>query len=40
MAKEFIAQFCGLAFTTGQPLVFSFKDKKLLGKYVSSEIVF
>ncbi|KAK6634783.1 hypothetical protein RUM44_000030 [Polyplax serrata] len=34
MAKEFTAQFCGLAFTVGQQLVFSFKDKKLLGLVV------
>lgn len=31
MAKEFLMQFAGLAITVGQPLVFSFMDKKLLG---------
>lgn len=31
MAKEFLMQFSGLALTVGQPLVFSFSDKKLLG---------
>jgi vesicle-fusing ATPase len=31
MAKEFLLQFAGLAITVGQPLVFSFQDKKLLG---------
>lgn len=31
MAKEFLFQFSGLALTAGQPLVFSFMDKKLLG---------
>jgi len=31
MAKEFLMQFSGLALTVGQPLVFSFNDKKLLG---------
>lgn len=31
MAKDFIMQFAGLALTVGQPLVFSFADKKLLG---------
>ena len=31
MAKEFIMQFAGLAITVGQPLVFSFNEKKLLG---------
>jgi vesicle-fusing ATPase len=31
MAKEFLMQFSGLALTVGQPLVFSFMDKKLLG---------
>lgn len=36
MAKEFIMQFSGLALTTGQPLVFSFQDKKLLGLNVKS----
>lgn len=32
MAKEFIGQFCGMAFTVGQQLAFSFKEKKPLGK--------
>lgn len=36
MAKEFLMQFSGLALTTGQPLVFSFLDKKLLGLAVKS----
>jgi vesicle-fusing ATPase len=31
MAKDFLMQFSGLALTVGQPLVFSFADKKLLG---------
>lgn len=31
MAKEFLMQFAGLAITVGQPLVFSFMEKKLLG---------
>lgn len=31
MAKDFLMQFAGLAITVGQPLVFSFQDKKLLG---------
>jgi vesicle-fusing ATPase len=31
MAKDFLMQFSGLALTVGQPLVFSFSDKKLLG---------
>lgn len=31
MAKDFLMQFAGLALTVGQPLVFSFNDKKLLG---------
>jgi vesicle-fusing ATPase len=30
MAKDFLMQFSGLAITVGQPLVFSFADKKLL----------
>lgn len=34
MAKEFIAQFCGHAFTVGQQLVFSLNDKKLLSLVV------
>lgn len=36
MAKEFIMQFSGLAITAGQPLVFSFADKKLLGLNIKS----
>ncbi|EDS38198.1 vesicular-fusion protein Nsf1 [Culex quinquefasciatus] len=36
MAKDFILQFSGLALTVGQPLVFSFMDKKLLGLCVKS----
>lgn len=36
MAKEFLMQFSGLALTTGQPLVFSFQEKKLLGLAVKS----
>ncbi|XP_055633312.1 vesicle-fusing ATPase 1-like [Toxorhynchites rutilus septentrionalis] len=36
MAKDFILQFSGLALTVGQPLVFSFQDKKLLGLCVKS----
>lgn len=31
MARDFLMQFSGLAITVGQPLVFSFNDKKLLG---------
>lgn len=31
MAKDFLMQFSGLALTVGQPLVYSFSDKKLLG---------
>ncbi|KAK6640106.1 hypothetical protein RUM43_008383 [Polyplax serrata] len=34
MAKEFIAQFCGQAFTVGQLLAFSFEGKKHLGLVV------
>lgn len=30
MARDFLLQFAGLAVTVGQPLVFSFQDKKLL----------
>uniref|UniRef100_A0A1L8DW68 Vesicle-fusing ATPase n=2 Tax=Nyssomyia neivai TaxID=330878 RepID=A0A1L8DW68_9DIPT len=36
MAKDFIMQFAGLALTVGQPLVFSFQDKKLLGLAVKT----
>lgn len=36
MAKDFIMQFSGLALTVGQPIVFSFQDKKLLGLNVKS----
>ncbi|XP_037025989.1 vesicle-fusing ATPase 1-like isoform X2 [Bradysia coprophila] len=36
MAKDFIMQFSGLALTVGQPLVFSFQDKKLLGLAVKT----
>lgn len=36
MAKDFLMQFSGLALTVGQPLVFSFQDKKLLGLAVKS----
>lgn len=36
MAKEFLMQFSGLAITVGQPLVFSFADKKLLGLNIKS----
>jgi vesicle-fusing ATPase len=36
MAKEFLMQFAGLAITVGQPLVFSFLDKKLLGLNIKS----
>lgn len=36
MAKEFLMQFSGLAVTVGQPLVFSFMDKKLLGLNIKS----
>lgn len=36
MAKEFLMQFAGLAITVGQPLVFSFADKKLLGLSIKS----
>lgn len=36
MAKEFLMQFSGQAFTVGQQLVFSFQDKKLLGLVVKS----
>lgn len=36
MAKDFVLQFSGLALTVGQPLVFGFQDKKLLGLVVKS----
>lgn len=36
MSNEFIMQFAGLAITVGQPLVFSFQDKKLLGLCVKT----
>lgn len=36
MAKDFLMQFAGLALTVGQPLVFSFQDKKLLGLAVKT----
>jgi vesicle-fusing ATPase len=36
MAKEFLMQFAGLAITVGQPMVFSFADKKLLGVNIKS----
>ncbi|KAK7863817.1 hypothetical protein R5R35_003307 [Gryllus longicercus] len=36
MAKEFLMQFSGQAFTVGQQLVFSFQEKKLLGLVVKS----
>jgi vesicle-fusing ATPase len=36
MAKEFLLQFSGQAFTVGQQLAFSFIDKKLLGLVVKS----
>jgi vesicle-fusing ATPase len=36
MAKEFLMQFSGQAFTVGQQLAFSFVDKKLLGLVVKS----
>lgn len=36
MAKEFLLQFSGLALTVGQPLVYSFNDKKLLGLVVKT----
>lgn len=31
MAKDFLMQFAGLALTVGQPIVFQFQDKKILG---------
>ncbi|KMQ93874.1 vesicle-fusing atpase 1-like protein [Lasius niger] len=36
MAKEFLLQFSGQAFTVSQQLAFQFKDKKLLGLVVKS----
>lgn len=36
MAKEFLLQFCGQAFTVGQQLVFNFQDKPLLGLTVKA----
>jgi hypothetical protein len=36
MAKEFLLQFSGQAFTVGQQLAFSFLDKKLLRLIVKS----
>lgn len=36
MAKEFLMQFSGQAFTVGQQLAFKFYDKKLLGLVVKS----
>lgn len=36
MAKDFLMQFAGMALTVGQPMVFSFSDKKLLGLNVKS----
>ncbi|XP_021938224.1 vesicle-fusing ATPase 1-like [Zootermopsis nevadensis] len=36
MAKEFLLQFSGQAFTVGQQLAFNFVDKKLLGLVVKS----
>lgn len=36
MAKDFMMQFSGMALTVGQPLVFSFQDKKLLGLVIKS----
>ncbi|XP_012226427.1 vesicle-fusing ATPase 1-like [Linepithema humile] len=36
MAREFLLQFSGQAFTVGQQLAFQFKDKKLLGLVVKS----
>ncbi|KYN05689.1 Vesicle-fusing ATPase 1 [Cyphomyrmex costatus] len=36
MAKDFLLQFSGQAFTVGQQLAFQFKDKKLLGLKVKS----
>ncbi|KOC60817.1 Vesicle-fusing ATPase 1 [Habropoda laboriosa] len=36
MAKDFLLQFSGQAFTVSQQLVFQFKDKKMLGLVVKS----
>ncbi|XP_025987829.1 vesicle-fusing ATPase 1 [Solenopsis invicta] len=36
MARDFLLQFSGQAFTVGQQLAFQFKDKKLLGLVVKS----
>lgn len=36
MAREFLLQFSGMAFTVGQLLVFKFLDKKLLSLTVKS----
>ncbi|XP_076642480.1 vesicle-fusing ATPase 1 [Halictus rubicundus] len=36
MARDFLLQFSGQAFTVGQQLVFQFKDKKMLGLVVKS----
>ncbi|XP_065212547.1 vesicle-fusing ATPase 1-like isoform X2 [Planococcus citri] len=36
MAKEFLVQFSGMAFSCGQQLVFQFQDKKLLSLTVKS----
>lgn len=36
MAKDFLMQFSGLALTVGQPIVFQFQDKKVLGLVVKS----
>lgn len=36
MAKDFLMQFSGLALTVGQPIVFQFQDKKILGLVVKS----
>lgn len=36
MAKDFLMQFSGMALTVGQPIVFSFGDKKLLGLNVKT----
>ena len=36
MAKEFLFQFSGQAFTVGQQLAFQFEDKKMLALIVKS----
>ena len=36
MTSEFLEQFCGQAFSVGQPLVFKFKDEKVLSLVVKS----